>query len=299
MIELTAGTARLGLLPELGGAVAYWKSRDICVLHAVSDANLLAQRGRAVSGYPLVPFSNRVANGHFRFEGTEYRMKPNFGGESNTLHGNGWEHPWQLELLADDSATLVLDWHPPYEQVTGQVIGQWPFAYRAQLRFDLREDSLSIGMLIENTDLRSQPVGMGFHPYFPRRSGLQLGFAAETVWTNDEHHLPALRVPATGDWSFEHMHAVTTQDIDNCYAGWERAAFLRWPNEGLALTIEADDPFRHLVLFTPPDKPFIAVEPVTNMNDAFNHSGVIDRGVHVLAPGAKLEGHIRIALMAC
>ncbi|GBQ84588.1 aldose 1-epimerase [Gluconacetobacter johannae DSM 13595] len=295
MIELAAGNARLGLLPDLGGAIAHWTSGATQLLHPVRDLNLLAQKGRRVAGYPLLPFSNRVADGRFHFEGEDYRLSPNFGGETHAIHGNGWEHAWELELLSDASATLVLSWHPPH----GAEVVEWPFAYCAQLRFDLREDSLSIGMLIENTDSRPQPVGMGFHPYFPRRSGLRLGFSADTVWTSDERNLPSLRVPATGAWSFEHMRAIDGQAIDNCYAEWPGAAFLRWPNEGLALTVEADEPFRHLVLFTPPDKPYIAVEPVSNMNDGLNHPGIVDRGVRVLAPGAKLEGHIRFVLTAC
>lgn len=295
MIELKAGAARLGLIPELGGAVAFWKSGKVCVFDAVSDPNLLAQKGHRVAAYPLVPFSNRVADGHFRFDGAEYRMKPNFGGEPHVIHGNGWEHPWELELLSDDSATLQLEWHPPYDRP----MDEWPFAYRAQVRFDLREESLAVGMVIENIDQRPQPVGLGFHPYFPRRSGVKLGFSADTVWTNDERHLPALRVPATGEWSFERMRAVEGEAIDNCYAGWDGAAFLRWPDDGLALTVSASPAFRHLVLFTPPEKDFIAVEPVSNMNDALNHAGVTDRGMTILAPAERLEGHIHFALTAC
>lgn len=294
MIELKAGEARLGLLPDVGGAIAYWRRGAMSFLHPVADPHLVAQRGRAVGGYPLVPFSNRIAHGHFSFEGQEYQLAPNFMGEDNVLHGNGWERRWRLDLLADDSATLELDHEPPGDPAT-----QWPFAYRALLRFDLREGGLSIGMMIENTDTRDQPVGLGFHPYFPRHNGVRLGFSAQSVWTSDDRNLPSLRVPAQGDWSFEKMRDVGDSAIDNCYAGWTRSAFLRWPRLGLSLTLEASDIFGHLVLFTPPGQPFIAVEPASNMNNAFNRHGVADCGMHVLRPGEKLEGHVRMTVATC
>ena len=154
-------------------------------------------------------------------------------------------------------------------------------------------------MMIENTDTRDQPVGLGFHPYFPRHNGLRLGFSAQSVWTSDDSNLPSLRVPAQGDWSFEKMRDVGDVAIDNCYAGWTRSAFLRWPRLGMSLTLEASDIFSHLVLFTPPGQPFIAVEPASNMNDAFNRHGVADCGVHVLRPGEKLEGHVRMTVATC
>ncbi len=293
-LELQAGAARLGLLPDMGGSIAFWRSGTMDFLRPVADPHLVAQHGRAVAGYPLVPFSNRVAGNQFRFEGVDYRLTPNFGGENCAIHGNGWQHRWRIAMLSDRSATLSLD-HAPI----GPRAGEWPFSYRAQLRYDLREAGLSIGILIENTDTRNQPVGMGFHPYFPCHAGLRVGFAASSVWTSAPDHLPLLRIPAEGQWSFAQMRDVGDAAIDNCYAGWSGSAFLRWPREGYALTLEGSPELRHLVLFTPPGKPYIGLEPVSNMNDGFNRMAIADSGVRVLAPGQKMEGHIRMTVARC
>lgn len=294
VVELEAGGAKLGLMPDVGGSIAFWRCGEMDLLRPVSDPHLIAQHGRAVAGYPLVPFSNRVAGDHFRFEGVDYHLAPSFGGENCAIHGNGWQRRWGLDRLANSSATLTLD-HAP----TRDLMGQWPFSYRAQLRYDLRENGLSIGILLENTDTRDQPVGMGFHPYFPRHAGLKLGFAASSVWTNGPDHLPALRVPVEGEWSFAHMRDAGQEPIDNCYAGWSGSAFLRWPREGYALTVEGSPELRHLVLFTPPGQPYIGLEPVSNMTDGFNRSIIADSGVRVLAPGQKMEGHIRMTVTRC
>ncbi|GBQ64987.1 aldose 1-epimerase [Komagataeibacter swingsii] len=295
-LELYAGGMSLGLLPDLGGSIAFWRNgAGMEFLRPVSDPHLVAQHGRAVAGYPLVPFSNRVAGDHFRFEGVDYHLAPSFAGEDCAIHGNGWQRRWRIALLSDSSATLALD-HTPS---SGASAGQWPFSYRAQLRYDLHEAGLSIGILLENTDTRDQPVGMGFHPYFPRHSGLKLGFTASSVWTNGPDHLPLLRIPADGDWSFARMRDVGPVPIDNCYAGWSGSAFLRWPRAGYALTLEGSPELSHLVLFTPPGQPYIGLEPVSNMNDGFNRTTIADSGVRVLAPGQVMEGHIRMTVARC
>lgn len=293
-LELNAGGATLGLLPDLGGSIAFWRSGGMDFLRPVIDPHLVAQHGRAVAGYPLVPFSNRVAGDQFRFEGVDYHLTPSFAGENCAIHGNGWQRRWRLDMLSDSSATLSL-YHAPVHGLAGQ----WPFSYRAQLRYDLRENGLSIGIMVENADTRDQPVGMGFHPYFPRHAGLRLGFVASSVWTNGPDHMPALRVPAEGEWSFAHMRDAGHAPIDNCYAGWSGSAFLRWPREGYALTLESSPELRHLVLFTPPEQPYIGVEPVSNMNDGLNRTVIADSGIRVLAPGQRMEGHIRMTVARC
>ena len=67
MIELVAGDLRVMLDPETGGAIAAFTWRDVALLRPVSDPRLGAQHERAVAGYPLIPFANRVADGRFSF----------------------------------------------------------------------------------------------------------------------------------------------------------------------------------------------------------------------------------------
>ena len=59
----------------------------------------------------------------------------------------------------------------------------------------------------------------------------------------------------------------------------------------LIAEIDCDAPLRHLILFTPPGKPFFAVEPVSNANNGFNllAAGVEGSDVEVLAPGDTLR----------
>lgn len=85
MIKLTHETACLGLRPDLGGSIVFWRVLGRDVVHPTVDPHLAAQKGEAIAAYPLIPFSNRVGAGHFRFEGQDYQLHSNFGG-GGTCH---------------------------------------------------------------------------------------------------------------------------------------------------------------------------------------------------------------------
>jgi len=289
MIELRIGEAHIGLLPALGGSLAFWRLRGRDLLVPTADPNLAAQKNTPVAGYPLVPFSNRVAQGHFSFEGVDYALARNFAAEAHAIHGNGWEREWTVAQSDAERAILVLD-HDPSK---GDDASQWPFAYRSVLSFVLRPDGLDVEILIANRDNRPQPVGMGFHPFFARSDDMTLRFTARSMWENGPDMLPVDQVPCTGDFDFDKTREIGALRLDSCFAGWSGSATLGYPSAGYELHMTADPIFQHLVVFTAPEKPFVAVEAVSNMNNALNHPELLENGLHVLPPGARISGVIR------
>jgi len=290
--EIRRDENRLRLSPGTGGAVLEWTMGGRAVFVPVTDANLRAQRGRAVAAYPLVPYSNRIAGGRFSFEGEDYQLDNNFGGEPHSIHGNAWEREWTVAHRMEDQAVLILD-HVPDEGTRGQ----WPFAYRVALSYVLLDDGLEVEIVVENRDTRSQPVGFGFHPFIAADEETLLSFRARGVWENGADHLPSRHVGCEGAWAFEAPVRVKERSIDNCFSGFGGEARVEWPGDGVALVLEADPVFHHAVVFTAPDKPFVAVEAVTNMNDAIHHADIPDRGLHVLAPQQRIQGKIRYRLV--
>lgn len=291
MLELKVGQSVLGLRPDIGGAVGFWVRDGKDILHPVIDPNLAAQNGQAVAAYPLIPFSNRVAYGRFEFGGELFQLDQNFGGEPHAIHGNAWERAWEVVSQGPAQATFSLDHAPPRDPV-----GQWPFCYYAQIDYALRDDGLTVTIRVRNTDHRAQPVGLGFHPFYPRDSDLEIGFSAGSVWKAGPDSLPAERLAVDGDWSFAPMRAVDGAVLDNCYAGWNGSVFLRWPLRGLSLTMSAGAPFDHLVVYTPPGRAYIAAEPASNMTDAINRPDIPDRGLTILQPGEVLTGVTEFSL---
>lgn len=292
MIELIAGEQRAVVLPKLGAALGSWQYRGQDVFLPVANPALMAQHGEAVAAYPLVPYSNRIAQGRFAFEGREYRLASNMVGESSAIHGNGWEREWTVAHRTDSDVVLVLDHVPQPDDV------QWPFAYRAELSYGLRADGLEVQLVVENRDAGRQPVGLGFHPFLAAKGAATLAFDAADVWLTTPDCLPVRQVPCDGEWAFGQPVGAHARAIDNCFSGFGGRAVLVNGQTRLSVTVEADRLFGHVVVFTAPDSPFVAVEPVTNMTDAINHPEIANRGLHVLEPGAQVGGSMRFRVGA-
>ncbi len=291
-IELASGDLRLVLDPDTGGAIAAFTHGRTVLLRPVSDARLRAQHGRAVAGYPLIPFANRLGFGRFSFGGQSFQLAPNFGDEPHTIHGNAWMHAWTVTHSGPQSASLALEFSPQ-----GGLATEWPFAYRAEQVFELASNALQITLRLHNTDTRPAPVGLGLHPYVAREDGSTLRFEADSFWTTDKNGLPADREAAYGRWEFDDGHVLTQEVIDTCYAGWGGTAALSLPQSGLTLTLESGPPMDHLQLYTPAGKDYVGLEPVSNMPDAVNRmDDVSDNGLVVLQPGGSLVSALRIVV---
>jgi aldose 1-epimerase len=287
-ITLAAGDLSLVLTPALGGAIAGFTQAGFALMRVSPPA---PDGGHALSCFPLVPFSNRIADGAFTVAGRRYQLNrlPRFA--PHAIHGEGWVRPWRVAAASAAAATLVLD-HDAAEP------GSWPFPFRAEQHFSLDQSALAVRLSLVNTGALSMPAGIGLHPYFPRHDGVVLGFRAASVWRNGPDQLPAARAePPPPEWRFDPPRPLGAPGLDNCFAGWSGTTSIAWPAAGRGLEITADACFGHAVVYTPAGGPDFAFEPVSNMNDAINRMEIVpDHGLVVLAPGAALTGLVRFAV---
>jgi aldose 1-epimerase len=281
MLELRAGESSLALVPELGGAILSWTREGVALLRRAAPRALIQGDVREMACFPLVPYSNRIAHGQFRFAGVTYRLALNFGDHPHSIHGVGWQRAWRVTHAARDAAMLSLRHSPD---------AGWPFAFAAEQRFRLTPTALHVDLAITNQHTAPVPAGLGLHPYFPRGDAA-LRFNAEAVWRNGADHLPSERVAVPAAWDHTAARTIGSVALDNCFEGWDGAAVLTWPDR--TLTIEASDIFRCLIVYTPPGQDFFCAEPVSHMNDAINRDAM-----HVLAPGETLSGTVVFRLAA-
>jgi aldose 1-epimerase len=292
MLTLQAGESSLVLAPEIGGAIVGWSFGTIPLLRRPHPNAIVQRNVHGLGCFPLIPFSNRIANGQFRWDGSNHAMPRNLGDHPHTIHGVGWQSTWQLASVSTTSAVLTL-----HHDAIGPQASRWPFAFTAEQHFALSPTALRIELMLTNQHTHDAPAGLGLHPYFPRAGTSTLRFNATQVWLNDATMLPAQCVDVPPHWNHAAGQKIGSAPLDNCYTGWDGLASIRWQSNGHGLLIEADELFRHLIVYTPPSQDFFCLEPVSHMTDAINRmASVPGHGLRVLAPGETVRGSITFRL---
>lgn len=288
-VALVAGDARVAIDAAVGGSLASFTFRGVDVLRPTPGAT---RDVRAHACYPLVPYSNRIANAHLAFEGRDYELARNFGDHPHAIHGVGWQRSWTIAAGDESSALLALD-HVP----DGESARAWPWRFRALQSFSLGTVRDGAGVVlvqkltIANSGVSTFPFGLGWHPFFVSHAGARLSLRACGVWQTDETRLPTAHTAVPPEWQFEPARQPGTVSIDNVFTGWDGEAKLTDRDRNIAVFMRADRALRFLVVYAPEGADFVALEPVTHMTDAFNRAarGERDTGTHVLTPGGAFS----------
>jgi aldose 1-epimerase len=289
VITLRADGFGLRLAPEAGGMVTrYWLERDARVwewLRPASDAALSRRDGYEAAAFPLVPFSNRIRNGRFRFDGHEVALALNRPPERHAIHGQGWQAAWTPREVSATTALLEFR-HAP---------DAWPWAYRATQRFALSPTGLAVELALHNESDAPMPAGLGWHPYFQRTPGTRLTAPVERIWLTDAEMMPTELASSPLSARLSGGVTIDAVSLDNGFTGWSRRAVIDWPERGARLVITAEPGLDFLTVFIPPSLPFFCVEPVSHVTDAVNLAGpAAEVGRRILDPGATLQAGITL-----
>lgn len=275
-LELNAGALRLALRPDLGGCIAGLWCGDLPVLRSTEPSALSASRPSGC--YPLVPYSNRLGYRRFRWLGHDHTTAPNFDDSPHSVHGVAWTRPWSVVSAGATQAEIAYVHEPD---------AHWPFAFRVTQRFELDSAALTVRLALINASPQPQPVGLGWHPYFPKRTRSRLHIELSERWESDATGLPTRRVPQPGiDGDVVHL------DFDHCFEGWTGPARLR--DEKLSLRLSSSLPY--LVVFTPPTREYFCVEPVSHVSNAIHMADPLAHGLRSVEPGATFDAWMRLEI---
>lgn len=277
-LELRAGDLRLAVRADLGGSIAGLWLGNTPVMRSTEPESLSSARQAAC--YPLVPYSNRLAHRRFRWQGREYTTERNFDDNPHSVHGVGWLRRWELVLHQPTQAELRYRHEPD---------AHWPFAFEASQRFVLTPQALVVTLAVSNTADVAQPIGLGWHPYFPKRARSHLRMAVSARWDPDAMQLPVQRVAQQGI-----DDAVEALRLDHCFDGWSGEA--RLDDEVLSLRLRSN--LTRLVVYTPPDKAYYCVEPVSHVSDAIHAIDPAAAGLCTLLPGERCEASMTLEIAA-
>ena len=134
------------------------------------------------------------------------------------------------------------------------------------------------------------PAGLGFHPNFVKRPGSHLRLASSGRWEMGAGRLPTHRLPASGLDTY-----CAGLDVDHCFDGWTGDVQLQ--DELLRIRIRSN--LQRLVVFTNPARDFVAIEPVSHVNNALQlmQEAGLDAealGLIVSQPGESMSAHMQI-----
>lgn len=270
----------LELCPVGGGSITAFRYHGLDVMRQATENYWIGYDPREAASFPLVPYSNRIADGRFSYDGRTYQLPLNMPPEPHAIHGDGWQGRWTIDSA--NSSTVILTFEPEGA----------PIIYRSRQVFRLDDRGLTVTLEVTNTGPHALPFGFGHHPYFPRSEGLTLEAAVSGVWTLDDRKIPKDRISLPDAWNFNQSKGLAALELDHCFTGFSGSATMHWPENNLTLAIATDPVFSHLVVFVPPGKDFVCVEPVSNVTDGVHQlvAGRVDTGLRVLQPKETLKG---------
>ncbi len=271
-VHLKAGPTACDIRPDIGAAIVLLRHGGVPVLREPGDGPLTSPR--QAGSFALVPFSNRVAHAVLQWNGTGHPLVRTEADEPHAIHGVGWQRPWEV-LDASDNYVLLSHEHRPD--------AAWPFAYDASQSLRISPGALELTLSVTNQSPLPAPMGLGWHPYFVKRPGAHLSFEAAGRWEMGGDKLPTTRMPSRG------IDADCAQlAVDHCFDGWNGVATLH--DDRLRVRIVSG--LSRLVVFTNGTRPFVAIEPVSHVNNALGRADPgqsAELGLRVLAPGESMS----------
>lgn len=241
------------------------------------------------SGIVLVPWPNRIRDGKWRHDDTEYQLAITEPARGNAIHGLLRYTEYAPVEQDRDSVTLAATIHPQMG---------YPFTVRTAVRYELVSDGLKVTHFLENLGGDPAPVAVGTHPFLKiggvPTEDLVLRLDAASHIEVDDRLLPTGEVHVGGtEWDFREGRRVGDVQLDDAFGELGSVDgtvehSLTAP-DGRSVSVWADDEFAYVQVFTtesyPGETKAIAVEPMTAPADAFN-SG---KGVRWLDPGEQWE----------
>ncbi|MFJ5958124.1 aldose 1-epimerase family protein [Paenarthrobacter sp. NPDC092416] len=241
-------------------------------------------------GIIAAPWPNRIADGHYTFNGVGQQLPVNEPERQTSLHGLAFPLDWTMKEHDAGSLTLTC--------VVGPAAG-YPFVLELSVRYVVDDAGLHSTVTARNTGHLAAPYGVCPHPYLVAGSApldeWVLDFPADSfLEVTPDRLLPVAVAAVDGHaYDFRSARAIGSTEIDHAFTG---IAFdgglarlsLRDP-AGTGVGMSWDESCPWLQIHTA-DKPApipgrlgLAVEPMTCPPDAFNSGTNLIR----LEPGAS------------
>jgi aldose 1-epimerase len=151
----------LQVSPKYGACILSCSYRGFDILRK-AEANWKYTHDPMLSSYfPLVPYSNRIANGQFKWEDKSFNLNPNHSGQKFPLHGIGWLSEWAVKDIKENSCSLE------YKHIEGD----WPWPFLVRQKILLEDSSIKISLTLKNMGKKNNAIWAGVSSIFSFKQG--------------------------------------------------------------------------------------------------------------------------------
>jgi aldose 1-epimerase len=287
-IHLSNSIAKIEIAPSLGGAILAYeakiKGEFLPILRQANQAKTVLES----SCFPLVPYSNRIKHGQFTYLEKKITLPLNHFPEKHSIHGHGWQLPW--EIIDKTETSLTLQYH--YQTA------EWPYSYSATQVFILEHNTLNITLSIINTANNNMPAGLGLHPYFSLTKDTLIQCSVDKMWAVDDESMPTSLVSPPKNIKSAEGLLIAGSKLDNVFTGFAGEATITWPEWQAKANITTSSNCQFIVIYSPDGEDYFCFEPVTHCTDAINmaNKGLKNTGINYLKPQEKMTVSMRISV---
>lgn len=258
-LKNTTGTAKARIFLDEGARL---QKLDFEGVSVIDDESSLPYKETFASSI-LFPFANRIKNGLYSFEGKKYQFLCNENGRENALHGLVYNKKFELieRKLSSNSCSVTLLYQEK-EKSEG-----FPFFYNIYATYTLKENKITLSVKVKNTDNKSFPFTLGWHPYFNSNDlhNSNLKFQSIKKIKFDDNLITSNLIDYSKKISFQ----INDNQLDDCYV--LKNNLIEFATPIYTVKIDSDTKENYLQLYTPANQNKIAIEPMTGVSDSFNN----------------------------
>jgi aldose 1-epimerase len=189
-------------------------------------------------------------DGGFVYQGRDICLPRTHPDIDLPIHGFGWMSAW--EVTSQEPDKLILDYH--------HKAGDWPWSFTAQLVYSVKDNHFIMALEVTNMSRDAMPLGLGFHPYFPRQSSTQLQFKSSGHWAVYQHGSPTAW--HDDDLGFRAGAGLDDKDLDNPFTDWDGVASIHQGDYSISVQC-SDAKTAHI--YAPSGSDFFCFEPVSHI----------------------------------
>jgi len=269
-IELKSsdGRSKAQLCLSQGGRLSDLVFEDIQVLAEFEASNYKNNYASSI----LFPFVNRIKDGAYSYNNSNYKLDCNEVDKNNALHGLVYNKTFVCtkQALTADYASVTLSYKD-----FGKHEG-FPFKFNIELTYTLNKNGIILSINVLNSDKKAFPFSLGWHPYFNSENldNSTLNFSSDTKYVFDKQQI----ITSTTDLDFNMPLQLKAVKLDDCYP--LKTNDIDFSTPEYSINIKSTSKENFLQVYTPDLHNSIAIEPMTGVADNFNN----EIGLQILQP---------------